>query len=166
MANTGTCYPSGAAVEHWGSFNRILREDLGSIAFPYSSSWSIHQGFGREEDPASSLGSGQLCLLTQKPNSQAGPGFGCPLRDCADTAPPSLGNKYFLHCLMDFPTVSWTDPMNTAVNSGRASAEDGMRIFAERLSPGRNHALFSLHLGKLISTFFLKSLKVCNCNML
>lgn len=66
MANTSTCYSSGAAVEQWGCFNHTLREDLGTIAFSYSSSWSIHQGFGREEDPISSLGSGQLC-----PNSEA-----------------------------------------------------------------------------------------------
>lgn len=153
MANTSTCYSSGAAVEQRG-FNHTLREDLGNIAFPYSISWSIHQGFGREEDPISSLGSGQLCPLTQKPNSQAGAGFGCPLWDCADTAPPSLGNKYFLHCLMDFPTLSLTDPMNTCCQLRESFSWRWLRIFAEHLFPGRNHALFSSHLEKLISTFF------------
>lgn len=149
MANTSTCYSSGAAVEQWGCFNHTLREDLGNIAFSYSSSWSFIRDLGGRKTQFLALDQ-DSSAPTQKPNSQAGAGFGCPLWDCADTAPPSLGNKYFLHCLMDFPTLSWTAPMNTCC----ASAGDGLRVFTEHLSPGRNHALFSLHLGKLISTFF------------
>lgn len=107
IADTITNYPSGAAVEQWSCFNHVLHEDLGCASFPYNSSWSIHQGFGRKT---------QACLLTQMPDSRPGLGLGCPLWACADMAPhlvsmPSLG--YFLHCLMDLPmTISWTDLTN------------------------------------------------------